>query len=171
MNDHANISIRLARESDNDALWPILRDVIRVGETYTYDPGLTREASLDLWTVAPRATYVAEVDGEIMGSYFIKTNQQGGGAHVCNCGYMVASAARGRGLAAAMCLHSQAEALALGYKAMQFNFVVATNLGAVHLWHKLGFETVGRLPRAFAHPTQGLVDALVMYKWLAEDAG
>lgn len=171
MNDHANIRIRLVRDSDNDALWPILRDVIRAGDTYAYDPGLTRDASLDLWTVAPRATYVAEVDGEIIGTYFIKTNQQGGGAHVCNCGYMVAPGGRGRGLAAAMCRHSQTQALALGYLAMQFNFVVATNLCAVHLWHKLGFETVGRLPRAFAHPTQGLVDALVMYKWLAEDVG
>jgi ribosomal protein S18 acetylase RimI-like enzyme len=79
---------------------------------------------------------------------------------------MVASTARGKGLATAMCQHSQKIARALGYKAMQFNLVVSTNEGAVKLWDKLGFETVGRLPKAFNHPALGYVDALVMYKWL-----
>lgn len=171
MLDQTEITIRLARDEDFDALWPILRGVIRAGDTYTIDPGLTREAVLDLWMRAPRATYVAESDGEILGTYYIKTNQPGGGAHVCNCGYMVAPAARARGIARAMCLASQEQARAMGYLAMQFNFVVATNLGAIGLWQSLGFETVGRLPRAFAHPDQGLVDALVMYKWLGDGAG
>ncbi|SFN69520.1 Ribosomal protein S18 acetylase RimI [Roseovarius lutimaris] len=170
MPDQTEMTIRHARDADFDALWPILRGVIRAGDTYAIDPGLTREAVFDLWMRAPRATYVAESGDEILGTYYIKTNQQGGGAHVCNCGYMVASAARGRGVAHAMCLASQDQARAMGYLAMQFNFVVATNLGAIKLWRSLGFETVGLLPRAFAHPTQGLVDALVMYKWLAERA-
>src|SRR5690606_26260137 len=102
----------------------------------------------------------------ILGTYFIKNNQDGPGDHVCNCGYMVASAARGRGLATAMCEHSQRIARQLGYLAMQFNLVVSTNERAVQLWSRLGFATVGRLPRAFRHPTLGFVDALVMYKWL-----
>ena len=115
---------------------------------------------------APRLTFMAEDDDTILGTYCIKTNQAGPGDHVCNCGYMVASAARGRGLATAMCEHSQEVAIKLGYKAMQFNFVVSTNEGAVKLWNKLGFATVGRLPKAFNHPSKGYVDALVMYKWL-----
>lgn len=164
MTQSTNVTIRHARDEDFDALWPILREVIRAGDTYAYDPGLSHDAVFDLWMKVPRATYVAEVGGEVLGTYYIKTNQQGGGAHVCNCGYMVARAARGQGLAAAMCLHSQALALALGYLAMQFNFVVTTNVGAIRLWERLGFETVGRLPLAFNHPTAGLVDALVMSK-------
>ena len=104
----------------------------------------------------------------MLGTYYIKTNQAGPGNHVCNCGYMVASAARGKGLATMMCEHSQQIALELGYKAMQYNFVVANNEGALRLWHKLGFTTVGVLPKAFNHPSKGLVDALVMYKWLLE---
>jgi len=79
---------------------------------------------------------------------------------------MVSSSARGRGFATAMCKHSQKIAKELGYKAMQFNFVASNNQGAVRLWGKLGFETVGRLPKAFNHPASGYVDALVMYKWL-----
>ena len=91
------------------------------------------------------------------GGYYIKTNQNCLGNHVCNCGYMVSSAARGKGLATSMCEHLQKIALELGYKAMQFNFVASTNEGAVRLWTKLGFETVGRLPKAFDHPAIGLV--------------
>ncbi|NWO06960.1 MAG: GNAT family N-acetyltransferase, partial [Alteromonadaceae bacterium] len=97
----------------------------------------------------------------------IKTNQSGPGQHVCNCGYMVSANARGKGIATQMCEHSQKIALELGYKAMQFNFVASTNVGAVGLWNKLGFENVGCLPKAFLHPKKGYVDALVMYKWLA----
>ncbi|MDT8329140.1 MAG: GNAT family N-acetyltransferase [Roseovarius sp.] len=171
MPDQTDITTRLARDEDFDALWPILRGVIRAGDTYAIDSGLTREAVFDLWMRTPRATYVAEVDNEIIGTYYIKTNQQGGGAHVCNCGYMVAPGARGRGSARVMCLASQEQARAMGYLAMQFNFVVATNLGAIKLWQSLGFDTVGHLPRAFAHPDRGLVDALVMYKWLDDAAG
>ena len=160
-------SIRLARDEDFDAIWPILRDVIRAGTTYAIDPRISRKGAFEMWMSAPRATYLAEADGTVLGTYYIKTNQAGGGAHVCNCGYIVAEAARGQGMAARMCVHSQEEALKLGYKAMQFNLVLATNTGAIHLWHKLGFDTVGRLPLAFDHPEAGLVDALVMYKWLA----
>lgn len=114
----------------------------------------------------PRKTFVAEEKEGILGTCYIKTNQAGPGSHVCNCGYMVASKARGQGLATAMCEHSQKIAIELGYKAMQFNLVATSNEGAVRLWNKLGFDTVGRLPKAFNHPTEGYVDALVMYKWL-----
>jgi ribosomal protein S18 acetylase RimI-like enzyme len=160
------MNIRAAGKEDFDQLWPIFRDIAVAGETYAYPADITKEQAFSAWMEAPRKTFVFEEQGAILGSYFIKTNQGGGGDHVCNCGYMVSSAARGRGLATAMCEHSQEVARQLGYRAMQFNFVIATNEGAVKLWNKLGFATVGRLPRAFRHPSKGLVDALVMYKWL-----
>ncbi len=162
----SEIRIRPVEDADRAALWPILRDVMRAGDTYAIDPGISREDLLAYWCDAPRASFVAEAAGEILGTYYIKTNQAGGGSHVCNCGYVTAPAARGRGVARAMCVHSQDAARALGYGAMQFNFVVTTNVGAIALWSKLGFETVGRLPRAFRHPREGLVDALVMFKTL-----
>jgi L-amino acid N-acyltransferase YncA len=158
--------IREATIADFDQIWPIFQSIVAAGETYTYPRETTREQAISLWLETPRKTFVAEENGDILGTYYIKTNQPGGGDHVCNCGYMVSSAARGRGLASSMCEHSQQIARSLGYLAMQFNFVASTNEGALRLWTKLGFETVGRLPKAFNHPIQGYVDAMVMYKWL-----
>ncbi|HSR34512.1 MAG TPA: GNAT family N-acetyltransferase, partial [Anaerolineae bacterium] len=125
--------------------------------------------ALRLWIEAPRATYVAERDGEIVGTYYLKTNQPGLGSHVCNAGYMVRSEARGEGVGKAMCTHSLEEARRLGYKAMQYNLVAATNRGAVDLWRKMGFEIVGTLPKAFNHARLGLVDAHVMYRLLTTE--
>lgn len=160
--------IREATLDDFDQIWPIFQAIVAAGETYAYPRDTNRKQAIQLWMDTPRKTFVAEENGEILGTYYIKTNQLGGGDHVCNCGYMVSSAARGRGLATNMCEHSQKIAKSLGYQAMQFNLVASTNEGAVRLWTKLGFETVGRLPKAFHHPSKGYVDALVMYQWLGE---
>jgi ribosomal protein S18 acetylase RimI-like enzyme len=160
------ITIRLARSDDLDAIWPLLRDVFRAGDTYAVDPKISRDSALDYWVEAARATYVAEQDGRIIGTYYIKTNQAGGGAHICNCGYIVSPEARGRGAARQMCMYSLEAARALGYRAMQFNFVLQSNAGAVRLWHDLGFRTVGTIPDAFKHPELGYVDAFVMHRHL-----
>ena len=118
------------------------------------------------WLGRDRATFVAEDDGAIVGTYYLRTNQAGGVKHVCNCGYMTAGAATGQGVARAMCLHSLKQARQLGYRGMQFNFVVSTNARAVALWQSLGFDIVGRIPQAFRHPSLGYVDALVMFRTL-----
>ncbi|MGA8259135.1 MAG: GNAT family N-acetyltransferase [Arenicellales bacterium] len=162
------MSIRQATVADFDRIWPIFHEIVAAGDTYAYPADTTKGQALEIWLDAPRETYVFEEDGEVLGTYYIKTNHAGPGDHVCNCAYMVATRARGRGLATAMCEHSQAVARGLGYKAMQFNFVAASNEGAVRLWARLGFTTVGRLPGAFRHPSEGYVDALVMYKWLED---
>ena len=159
------MNIREATKKDFNSIWPIFHEIVRAGETYAYPVDTSKEQALKIWVEAPRKTYVFEEKGKILGTYYLKTNQAGPGGHVCNCGYMVSSLARGRGLATAMCEHSQEVAKKFGYKAMQFNFVASCNESAVRLWNKLGFETVGRLPKAFNHPTDGYVDALVMYKW------
>ena len=160
------MNIREASEKDFNEIWPIFHEVVLLGETYAYARDTTKDQALDIWVTTPRKTFVAEVRGIILGTYYIKTNQAGPGSHVCNCGYMVSSKARGKGLATAMCEHSQHLAKDLGYKAMQYNLVTSTNKGAIKLWTKLGFETVGTLPNAFNHPSKGYVNALIMYKYL-----
>lgn len=160
------VAIRAARPADFDAIWPMLRGVFRAGETYAVDPLISRDAARAYWMEQPAACYVVEGADGIVGTYYIKTNQQGGGAHVCNCGYIVDTTAQGQGLARLMCEASQQQARDLGYRAMQFNFVLESNVHAVALWHRLGFATVGTIPDAFDHPRLGLVAAHVMYKVL-----
>ena len=156
--------IRPARPEDHPAIWSIIGPVIRAGETYTLDRNLTEAAALGYWFGPDKETFVAEDGGAILGTYYMRPNQAGGGSHVCNCGYMTGTAAIGRGVARAMCEHSLAYARARGYRAMQFNFVVSTNTRAVRLWQAMGFAIVGRLPGAFHHPDRGDVDALVMFR-------
>jgi ribosomal protein S18 acetylase RimI-like enzyme len=158
--------IRPAQPDDEDAIWDILEPVIRAGETYALPRGMPREAALAYWRGADRETFVAEDSGRVAGTYYLRANQLGGGAHVANCGYVTAAWAQGRGVARAMCLHSLAAARARGFAAMQFNLVVSTNTRAVALWQAMGFAVVGRLPGAFRHPRLGDVDALVFYKTL-----
>ncbi|MCO8161971.1 GNAT family N-acetyltransferase [Pseudomonas sp. 21LCFQ010] len=162
------IQIRPMTAADFDGFWPTFQAVVSARETYAYDPALTFEQARELWLNYPLHTLVAEEHGVLLGSYYLKANAAGPGSHVSNCGYMVTEAARGRGVARLMCEHSQQLARQSGFLAMQFNSVVASNEVAVALWGKLGFDTVGRLPRAYRHARLGLVDCLVMYKWLGE---
>jgi L-amino acid N-acyltransferase YncA len=160
------MNIREATKEDWDLVWPIFHEIVKAGDTYAYEENTTKDQAEKIWFNAPCKTYIFEDNGKILGTYYLKTNQVGPGSHVCNCGYMVSSLARGKGLATSMCEHSQQIAKELGFKAMQFNFVASSNEGAVRLWDKLGFKVVGRLPQAFNHPVKGYIDALVMYKWL-----
>lgn len=163
------IQIRPFEEKDWYAVWPMLQATCQAGEAYAFPADIPQAEMRQIWITAPSATFVAvDTDnGAILGSYFIKPNQPGLGNHVCNCGYVVADAARGRGIATQLCEHSQLEARAEGYQAMQFNFVISSNAAAVNLWKKLGFAVVGVSPKAFRHARLGMVDAFVMYKALA----
>ncbi|GGG80382.1 acetyltransferase [Salipiger pallidus] len=161
--------VRPYEPHDGAALGAILEQVFRAGDTYTIDRDISREDALAYWTGGERRVFSAIVDGRLHGSYYIVRNQQGGGSHVCNCGFVTDPMTRGKGIARTMLAHALQTARDSGFRAMQFNFVVSTNTRAVGLWEKAGFEIVGRLPAAFDHPETGYVDALVMYKTLVAD--
>ena len=161
------LTIREAhRPEDSDAVWTILEPVIRAGETYALARDLTREEALNYWFSDEHEVFVADDEGQIVGTYFMHPNQKGGGSHVANCGYVTAAAASGRGIARRMCSHSLEYAKGRGFRAMQFNFVVKSNERAVRLWESLGFNVVGTLSEAFLHPVAGYTDAYVMYRKL-----
>jgi len=156
--------IRAATGADADALWSILEPIVRAGETFALPRDMSREDALAWWQAPGHEVFVAELDGSILGTYFIHPNQLGPGSHVSNCGYATAPPAAGRGIARAMCAHSLEHARARGYRSMQFNIVVSTNAPAVHLWTSMGFRTLCRVPGAFQHPEEGFVDTLVMFR-------
>ncbi|GHE19655.1 GNAT family N-acetyltransferase [Halomonas urumqiensis] len=160
-------TIRPFETGDWPTLWPIIEAIFRAGETYAVPRHISEQDAHRMWIELPRAIrVVVDAQGEAIGSYYLKANQSGPGDHVANCGYVVAAHARGQGIAGAMCKHSLTLARELGFTAMQYNLVVASNTVAIGLWQKHGFTIAGTLPLAFRHPEQGLVDAHVMYRLL-----
>jgi ribosomal protein S18 acetylase RimI-like enzyme len=181
------MKIRLAIERDRDGIWEIFREVVTAGDTYALDPNISRENALAYWFAPGTHTYIAEGDvlgdcvdvpgkpaasaaisraQQILGTYILRPNQSGGGSHVANAGFMVGARARGQGIGRAMAEHCLSEARRLGFRAMQFNYVISTNTAAIRLWQDLGFEIVGTLASAFRHPEKGYIDAYVMYRSL-----
>jgi len=160
-------SIRPTRPDDRDAVWRIMEPIIRAGETYSLPRDMGREEGLAHWFAHDRSVFVADGKyGEILGTYYLRANRPGPGAHVANAGFMVLGKAAGNGVGQALCDHALAAATVQGFSAMQFNFVVSSNTSAVRLWQRMGFHEIGRVPDAFQHPQLGLVDALVMYRKL-----
>ncbi|MHA7876489.1 GNAT family N-acetyltransferase [Roseivivax sp.] len=163
----APLHLRPYAPADAEPLWRMLEPVFRAGETYAIEPDISRAEALDFWTGdGNRVSLAEDADGTILGSYFLRPNKRGGGAHVANAAFVTAPAAQGRGVARQMLAHAEAAARAAGFRAMQFNFVVAENTRAVATWERAGYAVVGRLPGAFHHPSAGYVDALVMMKHL-----
>jgi L-amino acid N-acyltransferase YncA len=158
--------IRRATPADNPAIWAILEPVFAAGETYAVDRDITAPDALNYWCGGTHQARVAENEGAIVGTYYLCPNQGGGGAHVANAGFVTAEGAARRGVARAMLAHALDCARGAGFRAMQFNFVISTNRRAIDIWLAYDFAVVGRLPKAFNHPTEGYVDALVMYRSL-----
>lgn len=162
-----SITIRPGTRADDDAVWKVLEPTLRAGETYPQPRDISRADALKYWWKPEHTIIVAEDEnGRIVGTYYLKANSTGPAAHVANAGYMTLPEAWGHGVGRALCLHSLEEARGQGYRAVQFNLVISTNTRAIHLWQSCGFEIVGRLPGAFEHPTQGFVDALIMFQTL-----
>ncbi|MES2520349.1 MAG: N-acetyltransferase [Bacteroidota bacterium] len=163
------MNIRRITEKDADDLWNIIHVVIQSGDTWVYSPDSSKEKMLEIWFDSEKYAYVCEIDNQVAGTFFIKANQPDLGSHVANAGYMVHPDFRGRGIAEIMCRFSLSEAKRLGFKAMQFNIVMATNTGAIRLWKKCGFDIIGTLPKVYQHQTLGFTDALVMFQSLEDE--
>ncbi|MDK1289375.1 GNAT family N-acetyltransferase [Pseudoalteromonas umbrosa] len=159
--------IREMTQQDFVTFWPVFKEIILQQETYAYHPNMSQEEAYQIWCAQPLKAFVYVENKQVLGTYYIKANAMGPSDHICNCGYMVSPKARGKGLARKLCEHSQLQAVALGFKAMQFNSVVSSNEIAVSLWKKLGYEVIGTIPNAYRHPHLGFVDSYIMYKWLA----
>ncbi len=160
------IKITPATSADEERIWALLQPVFSAGDTYAVDPLIDREAAIAYWMEADKTAFILSIEGQAVGTYYIRPNQPGGGAHICNCGFITAPSARGKGVARRMLDHALIEAKQQGYRAMQFNFVLASNQRALAIWQRNGFATIGRIPQAFLHPKQGYVDALILHRSL-----
>jgi ribosomal protein S18 acetylase RimI-like enzyme len=162
------LEIRQALPQDAEKVWEIIQQVISSGDTYVFAPDSNREKMLNYWYEKDKYTYVALWEGEIVGTFWFKSNQPDLGSHIANAAYMTSPKANGQGIGKAMGEFSIQEARRLGYRAMQFNIVVKTNERAVNLWQKLGFSIIGEIPEAFNHQKYGLVNAYIMYQKISD---
>jgi ribosomal protein S18 acetylase RimI-like enzyme len=161
-----DVSIRPAGPADAASVWQTLEPSIRSGESHPLPRDMPQADALDYWFAPGNEVFVAQQASSIVGTYFLRANQAGGGAHVANSVYVVSPAATGRGIAQVMYEHSLEQARARGFQAIQLNFMVSSDERRIKLLERAGFEVVGRLPKAFEHPSLGSIDALVMYRAL-----
>jgi ribosomal protein S18 acetylase RimI-like enzyme len=160
------IQIRKAIPADADGVWAIIKEVIATGDTYVFAPDSPKEKMLGHWFGQDKHTYVALLDGEVVGTFILKDNQPDLGSHIANAGYMTSPRAFGKGIGRMMGEFSLEEAKRLGYTAMQFNIVIKSNIRAVGLWEKLGFGIIGEIPEAIRNKQGELVNAYIMYRKL-----
>jgi len=161
------MQIREATDGDWAQIWPFLRDIVAAGETYTWPRDVTQERARGMWMATPPARTVVAVDGDIvLGTAKMGANHMGPAAHIASASFMVHPDHGGRGVGRALGTHVLEQARADGFRAMQFNAVVATNTRAVGLWQSLGFDIVATLPEGFRHPTEGYVGLHIMFQRL-----
>ena len=160
------LTFRKALLQDQDAIWEILQNIIKKGSSFAYPSNLTKEEMLAYWLAEDKHAYVALEDDEVIATFFMKDNQPGRGSHIANAAYAIAEKHAGKGIGQKVGEYSLIEAKRLGYKAMQFNLVVKSNVRAVSLWKRIGFEIIGEIPDAFFHPQEGYTNAYVMYRKL-----
>ncbi len=163
---NSSLSARIANDEDEEALWGILEPMVRKGGTYVFSLDKTQESMMGYWMGTDKTTFVVEKEGVVVGTFYLKANQEGLGDHICNAGFVVSRYAEGQGVGRWMGEFAQAAAKSRGFLAMQFNFVIKSNKKAVHLWKSLGFSVIGEIPEAYRHPNLGLVSSLIFYKKL-----
>ena len=156
-----------ASEADFDKIWPVFQDTVKSGRTYVYAPDISYETAKNIWFAENFSTHITlDENNELLGAYVIRPNHRDLGSHIANAAYIVARAHRGEGIGKEMGKHSFEEAKKLGYKALQFNYVISTNEAAIKLWNSLGFQIIGTVPNAHQHPELGLVDIHIMHREL-----
>jgi L-amino acid N-acyltransferase YncA len=158
------MEIRPFTETDWPQVWPIVRQIVRAADTFAYDPAMTEAEVRAIWIESPPGlTVVAVEDERILGSAKMGPNRAGPGSHVATASFMVGAEARGRGVGTALCRYALDWARTHGFAGMQFNAVAASNSAAIEIYRRLGFNIVGTVPGAFAHPTLGRVGLHIMY--------
>lgn len=158
------LNILNATEIDFDEIWNIFQPILKKSGTYVYSPETTKNEAYSIWFDKTYDTYIAKVGDEVAGAYVIRPGHRDLGSHICNAAFIVADKFRGNGYGKTLGEHAINQAKKLGYKAMQFNYVVSSNHVAIDLWKKLGFAIVGTIPAAYNHPEKGYIDIHIMHR-------
>lgn len=159
--------IRDFRDQDWSEIYRFFAQIVAAGETYAYPDDLTLDQAKGYWILTPPARTVVAVDrSQVIGSAHMGPNRPGRGSHIATASFMVDPAHQRNGVGRALGEHVVEWASAAGYKGIQFNAVVETNVPAVRLWQSLGFDILATVPEAFDHRNLGLVGLHLMFRRL-----
>ena len=161
------LEIIKATEQDWGFIWPIFKQIVAKGDTYVYDPQISEENAKIVWFDPKFRTFIAKEDGVPVGACVIRPNHRDLGGHIANAAFIIDDKYRRKGYGKTLGQHAIDVAKEMGYKAMQFNYVISTNLGAISLWQILGFRIIGTVPDGHYHPQlKRYVDIHIMYRKL-----
>lgn len=128
------MQIRKTSKTDFDAMWNIFQSVVATGDTLPFDGNTSEDVFRAQWMGDDNNSFVALENEDVIGMYQMGANHTGLGNHVASATYLVSPLSQGRGVGGALVKHSLAQAESAGFLAMQFNYVVSTNLAAVNLY-------------------------------------
>ncbi len=140
--------IRQYKDSDLPALIAIWNQVVDDGIAFPQEEQLTPETGTDFFA-SQSYTGVAEINGQILGLYILHPNNIGRCGHICNASFAVARASRGLHIGEQLVKDCLAKGKELGFRILQFNAVVESNVHARHLYERLGFIQLGVIPGGF----------------------
>lgn len=162
-----NISIRKYTSADAQACRAIWNHVVEEGNAFPQVDGLT-EAEADTFFQSQTYTGVVEdtESGEVVGLYILHPNNVGRCGHIANASYAVRSDIRGAHIGEKLVKDCLAQGPSFGFRILQFNAVVATNVHAIHLYERLGFQKLGVVPGGFHLDNGEYVDIILYYHLL-----
>ncbi len=156
------ITIRPFKQSDIPDLITIWNKIVEEGNAFPQEEYLTEKTGLDFFS-SQTLTAAALINNEISGLYILHPNNVGRCSHIANASYAVKTGCRGMGVGEALVRHSLLEAKNHGFRILQFNAVVASNLSALKLYKKLGFTQLGIIPGGFRMSTTKYADIIPHY--------
>lgn len=157
------LTIKEVSEDHFDEIWPIFQEVVKDADSYPYSPDITKEEAKKLWFSSAAHVYIAYLDSKPVATRYIVPNKPGLSSHIANTGVMIDKKYRGQGLGKSMMEFAIKKAKELGFKAIQVNLVVSTNIASIKICQKYGFKIIGIIPKAFHYKREKYIDAYIMF--------
>ena len=145
----SDIQVRPYVPADLPVMTAIWNRVVEDGVAFPQEKPLDAASGAAFFAAQSLSAVAVDAGGTVLGLYILHPNNVGRCGHICNASYAVRSDARGRHIGEALVTDCLVQAKALGFRVLQFNAVVESNIHARHLYERLGFTQLGTIPGGF----------------------